>query len=92
MAHHKLQPRLISALLSAGATEEIISVEQQILATCHTSHIGRPRKYKNRAERDRAYRERKKARDETRKVISTPRIVTAIDVIRARLLDAAAVP
>jgi hypothetical protein len=44
----------------------MIAVAQQILVACNT-RIGRPRKYKDRAERERAYRERKKrARDETR--------------------------
>jgi hypothetical protein len=33
--------------------------------------LGRPRKYKNRAEKDRAYRERKKARVESRPVVSS---------------------
>jgi len=66
MARHKLQPTVIAALLSAGATEEIIADAHQILDACIT-RIGRPRKYKDRAERERAYRERKKkARDETR--------------------------
>jgi hypothetical protein len=66
MGRIKLQPRVIEALLSAGATEKIIIADaHQILDACIT-RIGRPRKYKNRAERERAYRERKKARDETR--------------------------
>ena len=65
----RLQPRVIEALLSAGATEKIIADAQQILDACITC-IGRPRKYKDRAERDRAYRERKKkARVETRPII-----------------------
>jgi hypothetical protein len=77
MARHKLQPTVIAALLSAGATEEMIRVAQQILTTCHTSTIGRPRKWKNRAERDRAYRERRKQREKT------------CEDILARLYDAA---
>ena len=71
MARHKLQPTVIAALLSAGATEEIIADAHQILDACIT-RIGRPRKYKDRAERERAYRERKKkARDESRPMISS---------------------
>jgi hypothetical protein len=94
MARHKLQPRMIAALLSAGATEEIISVAQQILATCHTTTIGRPRKYKDKAARDRAYRERKKkARDESRPVVSSsptvPRDPWPIEHLRGRLDHAA---
>jgi hypothetical protein len=66
MAGHKLQPRVVAALLSGGATEKIIADAHQILVACNTRIIGRPRKWKNRAERDRAYRERKKWRDEIR--------------------------
>jgi hypothetical protein len=65
MGRNKLQPRVIAAfaaLLSAGATEKIIGDAHQILDACNTSIIGRPRKYKNRAECDRAYRERRKQR------------------------------
>jgi hypothetical protein len=62
---------VIAALLSAGATEEIIADAQQILVACNTC-IGRPGKYKDRAERDRAYRERKKkVRDESRPMVSS---------------------
>ena len=65
MARHKLQPTVIAALLSAGATEKIIADAHQILDACITRIKGRPRKYKNRAERDRAYRERRKLREKT---------------------------
>jgi hypothetical protein len=59
----KLQPIVIEALRSAGATEEIISGARQILGACAKRGRGRPRKYKNRAEADRAYYLRKKERE-----------------------------
>ena len=62
MGRIKLQPRVIAALLSAGATEKIIADAHQILDACIT-RIGRPRKYRNRAECDLAYRERRKLRE-----------------------------
>jgi hypothetical protein len=61
----KLQPQVIAALRSAGATEEMISGARQILGACATRPVGRPRQYKNRAECDRAYRERRKQREKT---------------------------
>jgi hypothetical protein len=76
-AYAPLQPKVIAALLSAGATEEMISGAFQILGACTTRTIGRPRKYKNRAECDRAYKRRKKEREKTR------------EDILARLYDAA---
>jgi hypothetical protein len=66
MVRTKLQPKVIAALLSAGATEEMISGAHQILGIAPSRPGGRPRKYKNRAECDRAYRERRKQREKTR--------------------------
>jgi hypothetical protein len=80
MGSTKLQPKVITALLSAGVTEEMIAGAHQILGACTTRTIGRPRKYKNRAERDRAYRERRKARVETRPMVPS---------LKGRLVDAA---
>jgi hypothetical protein len=49
------------ALLSAGATEKIISDAQLMLDAC--IKIGRPRVYANRNEQQRAYRARRKERE-----------------------------
>jgi hypothetical protein len=60
-----LQPAVIEALRSAGATEEMIAAAVKAGGESRTPHPGgRPRKHADTAARDRAYRERKK-RDET---------------------------
>jgi hypothetical protein len=69
MGGTKLQPQVIAALLTAGVTEEMIAGARQILGACTIRTVGRPRKYKNRAECDRAYKLRKKEREKTRKKI-----------------------
>ena len=59
---------LADAIKNAGATEEIVAALMNVGGTFERaprSKGGRPRKYADRALRDRAYRERKKARDET---------------------------
>jgi len=80
MGRIKLQPRVIAALLSAGATEQIIAEALQKLEACIT-RVGRPRKYENRAERDRAYRARKKKA----RVKSRPKVPS----LKGLLVDAA---
>jgi len=58
---------IVEALGSAGATEEIIAAAVKAGGEFGGSpprRGGRPRKYADRSLRDRAYRERKKARDE----------------------------
>ena len=57
-------PAVLDALRSAGATEEMIAAAVKASGESQTPHRGRPRRYATRALRDRAYRERKKARDE----------------------------
>jgi hypothetical protein len=57
----KLQPKMIDALRSAGATEEIVALMQSCFDACIKP--GRPRQYANRTERNRAYRERRKQRE-----------------------------
>jgi hypothetical protein len=70
MGGAKLAPKVIAAFRSAGATEEMIAGATQIVVAMGHGSPGRPRKYKNRAERDRAYKLRKQERDKPR--ISTP--------------------
>jgi hypothetical protein len=62
MGRNKLSPTVRQALLSAGVTEEMIAVTEQNLVSCNTPGPGRPRIHKNRAECDRAYKERVKQR------------------------------
>jgi hypothetical protein len=60
---------IAEALRSAGATEEIIAAavnEFGAFEDAPKRQGGRPRKHADRASKDRAYRERKKARDEMR--------------------------
>jgi hypothetical protein len=64
----RLALAIVEALRSAGATEEIIAAvvgAAGAFQDAPSSRGGRPRNYADRALRDRAYRERKKARDET---------------------------
>jgi hypothetical protein len=59
---------IVDALRSAGATVEMIAAAEKAYGEFGDSprpRGGRPRKYAGRAECDRAYRERKKAREET---------------------------
>jgi hypothetical protein len=61
--------KVVEALQAAGATEEMIAAAVGAAGEFGDSPPrpnGRPRKYADRALRDRAYRERKKARDEMR--------------------------
>ena len=60
-----------------------------ILGSCPSGPVGRPRKYKNRAEADRAYKLRKKEREKTREIISTPDPVKAMAVAIAETIVAA---
>jgi hypothetical protein len=69
MGGANLQPKVIAALLSAGATEEMIAGARQILGACATRTVGRPRKYPNRSECDRAYKLRRKERARKREEI-----------------------
>jgi hypothetical protein len=59
---------IVEALRNAGATEEMIAAVKASgeFAIPHSGCPGRPRQYATSALRDRAYRERKKARDEMR--------------------------
>jgi hypothetical protein len=60
---------IVEALRSAGATEEMIAAAEKAygeFGDSPPSRAGRPRKHADRASKDRAYRERKKARVETR--------------------------
>src|SRR5215471_2873272 len=64
----RIQPEVIAALLSAGATEEIIAAAERKLGNFPPRPGGRPpRKYANAAARRKAYRDRKR-RDVTRDV------------------------
>jgi hypothetical protein len=72
MGRVNLSSKVVAALRSAGATEEIIAGARQILGACASGPVGRPRIYKNRAEADRAYKLRRKEREKTREIISTP--------------------
>jgi hypothetical protein len=63
-----LQPEVIEALRSAGATEEMIAAAVKAsgeFPTPHPSRGGRPRKYRTRAACDLAYRARRKLREKT---------------------------
>jgi hypothetical protein len=67
-ADRSLQPAVIEALRSAGATEEMIAAAVKAAGEFPIPHPirgGRPRKYADRAARDRAYRAQKKPRVET---------------------------
>jgi len=69
MTRPTLLSALVEALRSAGATEEIIAAAVKAggaFGDAPPRRGGRPRKYADRSLRDRAYRERKKARDEMR--------------------------
>jgi hypothetical protein len=79
----KLQLEVIGALRSAGATEEIIGLVQFAFGACTKGRPGRPRKYKNRAECDRAYRERRRQREKTASEIARA------PSLRGLLVDAA---
>jgi hypothetical protein len=68
MTFPSLQPEVIEALRSAGATEEMIAAAVKAsgeFATPHPSRGGRPRKHADDASRYRAYRGRRKKRHET---------------------------
>jgi hypothetical protein len=80
MKCNKLPPQVVAFLLSAGVAEEIVAGTQHVFVTCNKGRPGRPRKYKNRAECDRAYRERRKQRTQEREKIQFN--------IRTRLIDA----
>jgi hypothetical protein len=77
MTFPTLQPEVIEALRNAGATEEMVAAAVKASGESRTPHRGRPRRYAIRALRDRAYRERKKARDEMRDEIPGARPVDA---------------
>ena len=84
---------ILEALRSAGATEEMIAAAVKASGESQTPHRGRPRRYATRALRDRAYRERKKARDEMRVETLTERPVDAVARVaslKGMLVDAAA--
>jgi hypothetical protein len=71
MTSPTLQPEVIEALRSAGATEEIIAAAVKTAGELGNSprrRGGRPRKYADRAARNRAYRAQKKPRVETPKL------------------------
>ena len=73
MTFPTLPQLVIDALRSAGATEAIIAAAIKASGECaipHPSRGGRPRKYADRAARDRAYRAQKKPRVERR--VETP--------------------
>jgi hypothetical protein len=72
-----LSPKVIAAFRNAGATEEIIAGALGSLGARVSGSVGRPRKYKNRSECDRAYKLRRKERARKR------------DEIRSRLHGAA---
>jgi hypothetical protein len=64
-----LPQSVIDALQAAGATEEMIAAAVAAsgeLPTTHPSRGGRPRKHADKASRHRAFRKRRRARDETR--------------------------
>ena len=68
MTSPTLLTAIVEALRSAGATEEIIAAAVEAGGAFENAprrQGGRPRKYADRAGCDRAYRERRKAREET---------------------------
>jgi hypothetical protein len=56
-----IRSKMIDALRSAGASEEIVALMQSCFDACIKP--GRPRKYPNRAAKQRAYRARRKQRE-----------------------------
>jgi hypothetical protein len=84
---------VVEALRSTGATEAIIAAAVKAGGAFENApprQRGRPRQYADRALRDRAYRERKKARDEIRDEIPAGQFrLVPIEHLRGRLLDAA---
>ena len=61
MSRLSLQLRVTKALVSAGASEEILALVNLCFERCLTPQdTGRPRQYANRTEQQRAYRERKR--------------------------------
>jgi hypothetical protein len=68
MTRPKLLTVIVEALQAAGATEEMIAAAVGAYGAWERAprrQGGRPRKYQNRAECDRAYRERRKLREKT---------------------------
>jgi hypothetical protein len=64
MSRLKLQLRVTKALASAGATDEILALANSAFEAClKPKPNGRPPKYANRSEQQRAYRARRKERD-----------------------------
>jgi hypothetical protein len=81
---------VIDALLSAGATEEMVAAAVAASGECDITHPirgGRPSKYADRAARDRAYRAQKKPRVE-RRVETPPRDEMRVETLRGRLEEA----
>jgi hypothetical protein len=71
---------IVEALRSAGATEEIIAAavnEFGAFEDAPKRQGGRPRKHADRASKDRAYREREKARDEIRDEIQASQVMAS---------------
>jgi hypothetical protein len=83
MNRFKLQLMMGEALRSAGASEEILAVMQNVLEECLKP--GRPRVYANRTEKQRAYRARRKQREKD--FTAAPRVLTR--VLKGLLVDAA---
>jgi hypothetical protein len=62
MGRVNLSSKVIAAFRNAGATEKMISRALGSLGARVSGSVGRPRKYKNRSECDRAYKLRRKER------------------------------
>ena len=64
MPRLRLQLQVIKALVSAGATDEILALVNSAFEAClEPKPNGRPRQYATRSEQQRAYRARRKVRD-----------------------------